>query len=185
MFELLGSAAMVISWLIPDHYLPWLSAYNDSVMALGLMLLMAGLVRRDSSKACVPAAFWVTVAVAGIPWLHWATGRLAFGGDAVVGSLYALALAVAILTGHGWARRDPTGSAALLAGTILLGGSLSAVIALFQGLRVGDLGLWGLGLCTEAELARTSHSPTISVPFWAWQSSDCCCFENSGVSGIG
>ncbi len=165
MFELLGSAAMVIAWLVPDHYLPWRSAYNDSVMALALILLLLGLVKREASQASVPAIFWITVAVAGIPWLHWVTGRLAFSGDAVVGSLYVLAMAVAILAGHGWARRDPTGSAALLAGTILLGGSLSAVIALFQGLRVGDLGLWGLGLCTGgracANLAQPNNLGTL------------------------
>lgn len=165
MFELLGSAAMVISWLVPDHYLPWLSAYNDSVMALGLLLLMLGLVKRDALNDCVPVAFWVTVSVAGIPWLHWVAGRLAYSGDAVVGSLYVLALGIAILTGYGWARRDPTGSAALLAGTILLGASLSAVIALFQGLRVGDLGLWGLGLCTGgracANLAQPNNLGTL------------------------
>ena len=39
-----GSAAIVAAWLIPDHYLPWLSAYNDSAMALGLMLLLLGTV---------------------------------------------------------------------------------------------------------------------------------------------
>jgi hypothetical protein len=134
-------------------------------MALALILLLLGLLKREASQASVPAIFWITVAVAGIPWLHWVTGRLAFSGDAVVGSLYVLALAIAILVGHCWARRDPTGSAALLAGTILLGGSLSAVIALFQGLRVGDLGLWSLGLCTGgracANLAQPNNLGTL------------------------
>ncbi len=165
MFELFGSAAMAAAWLIPDHYLPWLSAYNDSAMALGLMLLLLGTVRRGATPARVPAVFWGVVAVAAIPWLQWTAGQLAFAGDAVVGSVYVLGLAIAVLTGFTWARRDAKGSAALLAGTIVLGSVLSAAIALFQGLRVGNLGLLSLGLCTGgracANLAQPNNLATL------------------------
>ncbi len=165
MFELLGSVLMVGAWLVPDHYLPWLSAYNDSVMALGLFCLLLGTLRRNAPKASAPAVFWVVVAAAFIPWIQWAVGQLAFSGDALVGSLYPLGLAVAILTGHVWAQRDASGSASLLAGTILLGSALSAAIALFQGLRVGDMGLWGLGLCGGgracANLAQPNNLGTL------------------------
>jgi O-antigen ligase len=165
MFELFGSALMVVAWLVPDHYLPWLSVYNDSVMALGLLFLVLGTVRRDGLQAKTPPVFWVVVAAAAIPWVQWAGGQIAFTGDAVVGSLYVLGLAISILTGFVWAQRDATGSAALLAGTLLLGSLLSTAIALSQSLRVGDLGLWGLGLCTSgracANLAQPNNLGTL------------------------
>ena len=159
MLELFGSALMVIAWLVPDHYLPWLSAYNDSVMALGLLFLVLGTVRPNALQAKVPPVYWVVVAAAAIPWVHWAVGQIAFSGDAVVASLYVLGLAIAILTGFVWAQRDAAGSAALLAGTLLLGSLLSTVIALSQSLRVGDLGLWGLGLCTSGRACANLAQP--------------------------
>lgn len=165
MFELFGSALMVVAWLVPDHYLPWLSFYNDSVMALGLLFLVLGTVRRRALPARIPAVFWVLVAAATIPWFQWVGGQLAFTGDAVVGSLYVLGLAIAVSTGFAWAERNAAGSAALLAGTFLLGSSLSTVIALSQSLRIGDLGLWGLGLCASgracANLAQPNNLGTL------------------------
>lgn len=156
---------MVVAWLVPDHYLPWLSAYNDSVMALGLLCLLLGTLRRNAPSASAPAVFWVVVAVASIPWIQWAVGQLAFSGDALIGSLYLSGLATAILTGYAWAQRDASGSASLLAGTILLGSALSAGIALFQGLQAGSLGLWGLGLCQGgracANLAQPNNLGTL------------------------
>ena len=118
MLELFGSALMVLAWLVPDHYLPWLSFYNDSAMALGLLLFLLGTTRDTAAPVHVPAIFWTLVAVAAIPWFQWTSGQLAFAGDALVGSLYVLGLALAILTGFAWARRDAKAATALFAGTL-------------------------------------------------------------------
>lgn len=159
MFEFFGFVLMVVAWLVPDHYLPWLSAYNDSAMALALMFFVVAILREGAVIKTVPIIFWVVVAIAIIPWLQWAVGQLAFSGDAVIGSVYVLGFAAAVLTGFVWAKENAPDSARLLAGVILVGALLSSVIAIHQGLRAGDFGLLVAGVCVDGRACGNLAQP--------------------------
>jgi uncharacterized membrane protein len=167
LLELFGLILIGVAWLVTDHYLPWLCAYNDSVAAAALLCLLAPTVARARSPQPrqVPAVFWVLVAVACIPWLQWAGGRLAFFDDAMLGSVYVLGLALAVLCGFEWARRDGPGSAIRMANVLLVGAAVSAVIALMQALELGTLGIWTLPLNpggrAGANLAQPNNLATL------------------------
>src|SRR5664279_2513671 len=135
--------AIAFSWLIPNHYPPWTSFYNEAAMALGLMLLLIAvgpsLVQR---RHRVPHSVWFLVAVALIPWLQLGAGTLVYSGDAVVASTYVGALAVAILVGSAWTFHGDVRVPLLLSWAALLAGCVSTVIALTQAFDVFSWGLW-------------------------------------------
>src|SRR4030095_12715500 len=90
--QLLGAAAfvaMTLAWLIPNHFPPWTSFYNDSAMALALVLL-AGAHAATIARSPVPLFAWVAIGLACIPWLQWLGGLVLYSGDAIVSSLYLL-----------------------------------------------------------------------------------------------
>lgn len=140
-FELLAMACLGAAWLVPNHYPPWMSFYNESCAAIGLGLLVLALGRRNVAQP-VPAAVGWLMALAGVPWLQWAFGRLAFSGDAVVVSAYLVGTAAAVAAGHAWGVADRRSAVTMLAATMLLGALTSALLALAQALGVADLGLW-------------------------------------------
>src|SRR5436190_20684495 len=89
--------AMVLAWLIPNHYPPWASVYNDGAMAIALAFFLAWLAPRLLDRtASVAVSAWFIVAVAALPWLQFASGLLVYSGDALIASAYLLALALSI-----------------------------------------------------------------------------------------
>ncbi len=167
LLELFGLILIGACWLVTDHYLPWMCAYNDSVAALALLCLLAPTLSRlrSSQPRAVPAAFWVLVAVACIPWLQWAFGQITFFDDALLGSVYVLGLAVAVLCGFEWSCRDAPGSAIRMATVVLTVAVVSAGLALMQGLEVGNLGFWALPAARDgragANLAQPNNLATL------------------------
>ena len=136
MLELLAMFFIGLAWLVPNHYPPWASFYNENCAAAGLLLLVA-VTARQWRHVSSPNAAWVVVAVAAIPIVQWAFGLLAFSGDAWISSLYVLGLAAAIATGSAWAGQGGArNAAALLSGATLLASLISCVLALTQGLEV-------------------------------------------------
>ena len=162
--SLLALIAIGVSWLVPNHYLPWLSFYNEICMAAGLALLVAGALARRRVLEW-PATAWVLAAVAAIPWLQWLSGGLLYLGDAWVGSLYVIGLAVAVATGATWARIDAPKFAARLSVATVAACMVSAVLAMWQVLDLGPLGLWagegGAGVRAEANLAQPNNLATL------------------------
>lgn len=167
MLELFGSVLMLVAWLVTDHYLPWAAVYSDSAMAASLLVLFVAtnLPRTSKSPRTVPAVFWWITAVASIPWVQWLLGKVTYSGDAIVGSLYVLGFACAVLCGNQWAQREPKVSAAWLATTLLIGATISAAIALLQVSSSGLLGHWMLPNCQGgracANLAQPNNLGTL------------------------
>lgn len=164
MLELFALVCFGLAWLVPNHYPPWTSFYNETGAALGLLLLTLANARRLQSGG-LPSPAWVLVAVATIPWLQWLFGRLAFSGDALVSSLYLVGLAVAIATGAAWARADAPAAMSRLSATVLIAGLVSTLLALLQALQVANLGIWSLdayaGMRAYANLGQPNNLATL------------------------
>lgn len=162
--ELLGLACLCLAWLLPNHYLPWNSFYNDSLAALGLGMLVLVAVRAGR-RAVLPRPVWGVAAIALIPWLQWCFGLLRFSGDAFISSLYLLGLAVAIAVGYVAASGEPRRFSAALSGVMVVGATISSLIALTQALEVGVAGIWTLetspGMRVYANLAQPNNLATL------------------------
>lgn len=144
--------AMTLAWLVPNHYPPWTSFYNECAMAVALLALFAlwATLRFECRRAervagptsgGSPTAALVLVVVAAVPWLQWSFGTLHFTGDAVVSSVYILGAAAAIFVGAGLSSRAP-GVAPLLATAALAGALVSTVIVVSQVFGLVKWGLW-------------------------------------------
>ena len=133
-------------WLLPNHYLPWLSAWQDG-LALLLLFSAAALAK---PRAVIPRLWALALGLAACTVvLQWATGRILFGGDALMVLLYLAALALAIALGSTLpALTGGPGRTALdsLALGCVLAALASVGIALVQWTGAVSLGIWAADL---------------------------------------
>lgn len=92
-------AVLPLAWLLPNHDLPWLSAWQDglALLALGLAAVVGG--RWQGLPR--PAALFVLLALACVA-AQAATGLLVFSGDAWMVALYLLGFTLALALGRAW-----------------------------------------------------------------------------------
>ena len=88
----MGAILFLTAWLIPNHYPPWVGFHNEAAMFAALMLF-CGVAVFGSIAVKLPRA---TVAIfsmlIALIWLQWASGLIFFSGDALVSSIYLLAI---------------------------------------------------------------------------------------------
>lgn len=156
------AAAVPVAWLLPNHYVPWLSAWQE---ALALFLLYAAAItcRRGSSLPVL----WVTaLALAlGSIVLQWANGLMLYDGDALMAAVYLASFFLAYALGAALGAPDngsgdDTLPVALAAG-ILAAATASAGIALVQWTGTLPLGLLAAdlppGARPFANVAQPNH----------------------------
>jgi uncharacterized membrane protein len=160
MFVMLGAFVVAVAWLVPNHYPPWLSFYNEATMGAGLILLALANFSIDRSRG-IPAAACVVAALIVIPWTQWLFGLLAFSGDAWVSSLYLLGFTSAIVVAYQWNESRLGELAISLSIAAVAAASISSVIGLVQVLNGGVLGIWSIdglpGMQAKGNLAQPNH----------------------------
>lgn len=164
MLEIGAMTCLALAWLVPNHYPPWNSFYNETASAVGLLLLVIAIIRR-SSIGIFPTSAIAILLVAAVPWAQLVFGLLRFSGDAWVASLYLCGFAIAIAAGNWWSAEDRRRHAEMLAWTMWLPALVSASIALCQGLQVNAMGIWTLdavpGMRAYANLAQPNNLATL------------------------
>jgi hypothetical protein len=176
----LFAAAVPLAWLLPNHYYPWLSAWQEG-LALFLLCAAAIACRRGAS---LPALWVAAVALAlGSIALQWATGRIHFGGDALMAAAYLASFVLAIALGASFATNNAADSGVATASEptahshalgfvdmwalgVLVGATLSTAVALVQWTGAVSLGLFGVdmppGGRPYANVAQPNHFSTIA-----------------------
>lgn len=143
-FTALGFLAFLGSWLVPNHYLPWISFHNESTMFVALALLAGALLSQGIAFQFdrIPQLFVLLILVV---TLQLAAGLIAYHGDAVLSSLYLAGFAIAWWAGSNAARAKPWVDQLLtwLPALILIAAVVSVYIALLQwlGLEAGHANL--------------------------------------------
>ena len=152
---MISALLLLGSWLVPIHFLPWVSWHSEvlafaAVWGLVLALHMAQLWRGDGGarQIVLPPSVLLWPALGLIVLLQWLAGKINFAGDALVLGLYFALCAAAWGTGHAAERMVKAAEAKthpaleILAWTLLLGASLSALIAMVQALDVWGAASW-------------------------------------------
>lgn len=125
---------LLLSWLLPSHFRPWVTAYQE--LLAGLALLLAGGVVLSGRSNRLPLASILIGCLASISTLQLAVGILGYAGDAWISVSYILVLAFAIFVGYNLqlAGEGQLGTvfAERIAWTLLLGAMVSAVMAVMQ-----------------------------------------------------
>lgn len=97
----LGLTALSLSWLVYDHYRPWVNFHSEGLALAGLGLLLGTqLVDKASSWVVPRLGLWIGMAAL-LPWLQYGSGLDMFVGDALMATLYLLALLGAVCVGFG------------------------------------------------------------------------------------
>lgn len=179
------AAAVPAAWLLTNHYLPWLAAWQDGAAAalLCLAALCSRRVGQVGQVGRVAGPWLAAVALAlGSIALQSAAGLILYAGDAIVAAFYLLLFLVALALGAALgaaAPADPPPSAIAAAAArapwrfaeawaigVLVAAILSTAVALVQW-----TGVWGHALLTVdmppggrpfANVAQPNHFCTIA-----------------------
>ncbi len=140
----LGGLAFLASWLVANHYLPWTSFHNESVMFLALGLLAVALLLAKTSF-CLDGLPLLTGLLVLVIALQWQLGLIAYHGDAALSGLYLAGFALAW-----WVAGNAASEAAWterllvwMAVVLVSAAAISVYIALLQwlGLEAGHANL--------------------------------------------
>lgn len=93
----LACCSILLAWLIPLHYRPWTTLYNDSAAFLALFFLSLLILAKPIKT---PNIVGLIAIIAVIPLLQWQIGIIYFFGTAVMTVCYLLGFAGAILVGY-------------------------------------------------------------------------------------
>ena len=170
-----GLALLFLGWNAPNHYPPWPVFHLELFAAIGTCLIGAagfasrgpGAARPDAARLPMPTAARVWALAALLPVVQYAAGGLAFRGDALIGLLYGLGVALAIYVGLLWAAqqgRDTVLRTLWL--TIVVGALAANGLALVQWLRLGTPGWWAMELIDHrpyGNFAQPNHFGLLMV----------------------
>jgi len=154
-------------WLVPNHYVPWLTAWGDGLAIVGLLLLLVSVVWWSAARSPVS---WKLVAIAvvcyGTIWTQLASGKLLFAGDAWMAMLYIGVWLGAVLAGGLMATAtDQSAILNALAAAWLLAALLSVGIALMQWTGVQSFTIFMADLSPGgrpfANVAQPNHLSTL------------------------
>ncbi len=156
-------AAVPLAWLLPNHYFPWLSAWQDG-WALAMLFASAAVAK---TSGLIPKALGVLVILAlGSVLLQWLIGRMYFGGDALMTAMYLCAFAVALMLGSALVRTPGAAGLEGFALAMVCGAGLSVGVALVQWSGAISLGIYGAeippGTRPFGNVAQPNHLCTLT-----------------------
>ncbi len=181
---LCGLAGLFLGWNAPNHYPPWPAFHLEYAAACGACLIglavFAWPTAADGKQGAahaapaprtirlpLPAATRIWVLAALWPVLQYLTGGLPFFGDAVIGLLYGLGVALCIYAGHLWGAQEGSARVLRLLFLTMVVSSLAANgMAIVQWLRLGTPGWWAMQLIDDrpyANLAQPNHFGLLMV----------------------
>jgi hypothetical protein len=164
----LGSAALLVSWLMPNHYPPWTSFHGEAAAFAALCSLCVARALRQDATAIGVAPF-ICALLCILIGAQWAFGQIAYGGDALLSILYLSGFALAWWLGansvDSSGQRDPLSWLAIL---IVAGAAVSVFIAILQWLGIeSDLGIFaadrGPNMRPFGNLAQPNHLATLCL----------------------
>src|SRR5690554_5166770 len=135
---------LLISWLLPIHYKPWLTAYPELIATFALCLSVLGLVFHAGIKNIkAPRVVLAVVALAIVPVAQLTFGVIYYAADAWLSVGFLLVLAASLLVGFNVQLVEKTGESRTVysvkfAWLLLIAASISSVIAILQWLGLAD-----------------------------------------------
>ena len=169
-----GLTGLFFGWNLPNHYPPWTAFHSELVAALGASLLFLGLLwpqpasvggdpLQAASRVALPLPFaarmWLLAGL--VPVVQFLAGGLAFRGDALLGLLYGLGVAMSLYAGSLWAAQEGGARVVkLVCATIVFGGLAASGLALAQWQGLGAGGWWAMELIASrpyGNLAQPNH----------------------------
>ncbi|MBC7376761.1 MAG: O-antigen ligase C-terminal domain-containing protein [Burkholderiaceae bacterium] len=163
-----GALSLAWAWLIPNHFLPWISFHRDMWVALNLLLGSFVLIACDRRAIPWYPLSIVAAATVAVPAIQWWCGLVLFEGTAWISIAYILGFLLATLTGATWAKRNADELADTLFISIGFAASLSVAIALYQWLNMTGMGFWILLIAEDRRAIGNLAQPNQLATFLNW-----------------
>ncbi len=127
----IAALCLIISWLVPHHYYPWLTGDSEFLAFTAAIVVSLTLFYKT---IVVPRAVVLFALTATIPLIQWLSGIIFFSGDAVIAALYLLGFSAVVMVGFNLTRDEATRvrSYQMLASVFIFGALVSTGIALRQ-----------------------------------------------------
>jgi len=159
---LISGLLFSVAWLIPNHYPPWSSFYNE-LCAWGALLVLALSLRRKEEGLYLSPLVVFLLSIAFVPLVQWGFGIVFFFGDAFISFLYIVGLVLSIVVGRALAENDLFSD--WMAWVFIFGAFVSFFLATCQWLSVDGLGIWLVDLPLNgrpfANLAQPNNLATL------------------------
>ncbi len=137
LISIVAAIFLLISWLVPHHYYPWLTGLSEFSAFTAALVLSLVLFK---TKIVLPRAAVLFALTATIPLIQWLSNIIFFSGDAIIVSSYLLGFATVMMIGYNLSI-DPTlreRSYQGLAAVFIVGAVLSTWIAFRQWLGLSQ-----------------------------------------------
>lgn len=186
---LIGLMSLGVSWLMPNHYLPWYAFHSDAMAFVAIFAWMLTLGVNGSKAILVPRLFVLVIAAIAIPWFQFGIGLLGFAGEAWLASLYLGGFAASICIGFHWARQPKANDVLLqtVVAATLIAGLISTGLCFFQwllledwlGIFIANIGRSGRPFANLAQPNLLATLLVMSVVALAWT------YESRRIGGWG
>lgn len=164
----IGLVLFTLAWVSANHFNPWLCFQSESLALFSVYFLF---IDRLLAQRKVSAPFFIAwiASIAFLPWLQSVHNSSFFAGDALLGSIYQIALLMAIMVGYTMEaksnNRETLGWLGL-AHAIWIAALVSAAIGLVQWFNLADnLGIYAVqtenGARAVGNLAQPNQLATL------------------------
>lgn len=155
-------ALLAISWLVSNHYSPWLAFHSDWVACAAVVFSFIILMSQGGFQFPIVSIF--LFAISCIPIFQYLCGLIYFKGDALITFAYLLLAGIAACLGFNFqGSNDELYKKFSL--TILVAGLLSMWIALGQWLSVNSLGLFAVQVPINGRIYANFSQPNQFATF--------------------
>lgn len=141
----LWAGVLAVGWMLPNHYLPWLSFHTDAWVSALLLVAAVYLCWRVGDSVSWPAPALLAAALCFLPWLQHTSGQVPLAGTAWITSAYLFGLCLAVLVGARWEAASPGQLADGLFLAIGVAAILSVGLQLREWLQLEGMELWVVG----------------------------------------
>jgi len=155
-----------LSWLLPNHYLPWGAFHAEAMMAL--LMILAGLMVGLRQPWYVPRLTGLLLLLALVTGLQ-GMGHLIFkAGTAWVTALYLVGAGACVALGMSWERSRPGQPLLALFSAILIAAWITVGLQLCQWLGLTELlDLWTMGPSSGRPFGNFGQ-PNLAATFLLW-----------------
>ena len=134
---LLSSFFLVIGWVLPIHFPPWQTSYQEFIAAISLLLLLIVLIKNNTSRIGISGIF--IIAIAAIPAVQYSQGWIHYSGDMLHSMIYIVLFGLSVFVGRNIEKnKDDIDFEQLLGWVFIVGALLSLIVAMLQWLKISE-----------------------------------------------
>lgn len=148
-------SGLALSWLIPNHYPPWLAFHSNAWVGISLLLIALRVVYISKTSVELERGGIALLLIALIPLLQYMGGLLPLMSDTVLRTLYLFGAATAYILACHWNKIEPFGAASHILAATAIAAVGSAGLATYQWLGLAqNMGLMDIWVLPFAEGTR-------------------------------